>query len=107
MDLEPLACEDAGSHISLLFAYPIKLETCCYFFCFFYFSGSIHFFKGKLCKKFQDNSRTNGHFFNFQEFSSTNIKLKTFSRSVLTLHKNDNNLKSAVLSFIKNVLVEK
>ena len=51
---------------------------------FYIFQSLIHIFKDDFAK-FQDNSRTKGSFFKFQEFFRTKVRLKNFSRSVQTL----------------------
>ena len=63
---------------------------------FYYFQGQFLSFKGNFTK-FQDNSRTNGTIFKFQEFSRTKVKFNDFSKSVRTLNKTS----SAVLHTFK------
>ena len=63
------------------FAHPTNLKG---LVVFHIFHRLIHIFKDDFTK-LQDNSRTKGTFFKFQEFSRTTVKFKDFSRSVGTL----------------------
>ena len=63
------------------FVHPINLKGQVVFYIL---QRLIHIFKDDFTK-FQDNSRTKGTSFIFQEFSRTKVKFKDFSRSVRTL----------------------
>ena len=56
------------------FAHPINLKG---LVVFYIFQRLIHIFKDDFTK-FQDNFRTKGTFFKFQEFSMTKVKFKDF-----------------------------